>query len=63
MDGNRNGLFTGKLRRVGNKGRFRGGRRRFHDPIASPMPPNRSPNGYRAGAPHRAFEQQKPFTI
>jgi len=62
-DGNRNGLFTGKLRKVWNKGKFDGGHRTFRSKIAALMPPTQTPRYTRVGAPHPTFERQKPFTV
>jgi hypothetical protein len=63
MDGARNGLFTGTLRRVWNGGKFRGSYRTFRQRIAERMPPTQSPDFFRVGAVDRAFERERPFTI
>ena len=63
MDGNRNGLFTEKLRKVWQKGRFAGTHKRFRDKIAALMPSSQTPNYYVVGATNPAFEAQNPFTI
>jgi hypothetical protein len=62
-DGDRNGLFTGTLRKVWRSGRWTGGHRAFRDAIARLMPPYQTPNYYRVGAADAAFDAQKPFTI
>ncbi|HZI95215.1 MAG TPA: caspase family protein, partial [Patescibacteria group bacterium] len=63
-DGDRNGLFTGKLRKVWAGGkRFKGGYRTLRDRISALMPRIQSPNYYRVGAVNAAFERQKPFTL
>jgi hypothetical protein len=62
-DGSRNGLFTEKLRRVWQNGKFNGGIRNFRDRIAALMPAVQTPNYFRAGATNAAFEAQKPFTL
>ena len=62
-DGARNGLFTEKLRKVWNNGRFTGGYKRFRDKIAAQMPSSQTPNYYVVGSTNAAFEAQKPFTI
>ena len=62
-DGSRNGLFTEKLRKVWNGGKFTGGHRRFRDEIGAKMPEYQSPNYYVIGKPLPAFEKQKPFTV
>jgi hypothetical protein len=61
-DGDRNGLFTEKLRKAWANGKFKGGYRKFRDTIASLMPASQTPNYYVVGAPKPAFEQQRPFT-
>jgi hypothetical protein len=63
LDGPRNGLFTGTLRKVWNNGRFTGGHQAFRNAIASRMPPSQTPNFFRVGAGNAAFESQTPFTI
>jgi metacaspase-1 len=62
-DGARNGLFTEMLRQVWDGGQFRGGYRSFRNRIAKRMPQWQSPNFFHTGAPSRAFERQRPFTI
>lgn len=63
LDGPRNGLFTGTLKRVWNKGRFKGDHRTFRDQIAARMPASQTPNYYVVGRPSPAFEHQTPFAI
>jgi hypothetical protein len=62
-DGNRNGLFTEKLRKVWNGGKFTGNYRRFRDEIAAKMSETQSPNYYVIGKPLPTFEKQTPFTV
>ena len=62
-DGNRNGLFTEKLRKVWNGGKFTGSYRRFRDEIAAKTPETQSPNYYVVGNSVPAFEKQRPFTV
>lgn len=62
-DGDRNGLFTEKLRKVWAGGRFKGGYRNFRDKISALMPRDQTPNYYFVGATNTAFEQQTPFTL
>ena len=62
-DGAFNGLFTGNMLRVWNSGAFKDGYRRFHKEIVKRMPPDQTPNFFRAGAANQAFEDQKPFTV
>ena len=64
LDGSRNGLFTGTMKKVWNNGKNAYGYRRFRDTIVSRVPPTQSPNYYvTGGAPIAAFERQKPFTV
>jgi hypothetical protein len=63
LDGDRNGLFTGTLRKVWKKGQFTGGHKLFRDRIAAHMPASQTPNYSVVGTPSPAFEAQKPFTI
>ena len=62
-DGDRNGLFTQRLREVWNDGTFDRGYREFHREIASLMPPDQTPNYFRVGRINRAFERMTPFTV
>ena len=63
QDGDRNGLFTQRLREVWNEGGFRGGYRRFHRDIAGLMPPWQSPNFFWATSRNEQFERKHPFTL
>ncbi len=63
LDGNRNGLFTEKLKKTWNNGKFVGGYRSFRDKIAAKMPVSQSPNYYVVGAKNEAFEKSLPFTV
>lgn len=63
MDGDKNGAFTGMLKSVWKGGEFKGNYRKFRDQIVSQMPDTQTPNYYVVGAPHPAFEAQRPFTI
>jgi hypothetical protein len=63
LDGDRNGLFTEKLRLTWNNGKFVGGHQAFRDRIAARMPASQTPNYFRVGAKSDAYEAQKPFTI
>jgi hypothetical protein len=63
QDGDRNGLFTQRLREVWNEGGFHGGYRRFHREIAGKMPPWQSPNFYWATRRDEQFERKRPFTL
>jgi hypothetical protein len=49
--------------RVWNQGKFSGTYQKFHKTIVQRMPPEQTPNYFRAGAVNTAFEAQKPFTI
>ncbi|OGP56158.1 MAG: peptidase C14 [Deltaproteobacteria bacterium RBG_13_52_11] len=62
-DGDFNGLFTSQLLRVWKNGAFRGDYRRFHKEILRLMPPDQTPNYFRAGTIDKKFEAQTPFTI
>lgn len=63
LDGSKNGLFTGTLKRVWDSGKFKGSYRLFHRTIVSRMPPTQLPNLYRAGTVTPDFMNQKPFSI
>lgn len=63
QDGDRNGLFTQRLREVWNEGGFRGGYRRFHRDISGLMPPWQSPNFFWATSRDEQFERKRPFTL
>ena len=62
-DGDHNGLFTGTLLRVWNEGKFKGSLKQFHKKIQGRMPGYQTPNYFRVGPIHQAFEDQSPFTI
>jgi hypothetical protein len=63
LDGDFNGLFTANLLRVWKEGQFKGTYRSFHAAINRNMPPDQTPKFFTIGAPSRAFERQRPFTI
>lgn len=63
LDGTRNGLFTGTMKKVWGNGKFNFGYRRFRDTIASQMPPTQTPNYFVIGAANPAFEAETPFKI
>jgi len=63
LDGKRNGLFTGNLKRVWNDGAFCGGYRLFHQTIVSRMPPTQTPSFRIAGSVGASFLNSKPFSI
>lgn len=63
QDGDRNGLFTQRLREVWNEGGFRGEFRRFHREIEALMPPWQTPNYVWIGRRSTAFERSRPFTL
>ena len=62
-DGTFNGLFTAKLLRVWNGGKFRGNYADFHASIVELMPPVQTPNHVLVGPAAPAFDAQKPFQI
>ncbi|HME63001.1 MAG TPA: caspase family protein, partial [Candidatus Binatia bacterium] len=63
MDGEKNGAFTGMLKKVWNGGRFKGNYRKLRDKIVSSMPSTQTPNYYFVGAASALYEAQKPFSI
>lgn len=63
LDGDKNGLFTGTLLKVWNKGKFRGGLRKFHKEIQTKIEFFQSPNYLKLGQASTSFEREKPFTI
>ena len=62
-DGDVNGLFTEVLLKVWNDGKYKQDYRHFQKSIKRRMPPSQQPNYFVVGAPDRAFEHQRPFTI
>jgi len=62
-DGDFNGRFTTNLLRVWKEGQFPGNYRQLHAAIVKNMPPDQTPNFFTVGAPNRAFEKQRPFTV
>jgi hypothetical protein len=62
-DGTFNGLFTGMLLRVWNKGGFKGDYAGFHKSIVKRMPPAQTPNHFSVGVASSAYDGQKPLTI
>jgi len=63
LDGTFNGLFTSRLLRVWNGGRFNGNYSDFHRKIVRRMPPEQSPNHFVIGASNPEYDREKPFTI
>jgi metacaspase-1 len=63
QDGDVNGLFTEKLLRAWNGGRFQGTYRQFWQAICTQMPPEQSPNYFLTGQSDPDFEAERPFTI
>jgi hypothetical protein len=63
MEETKNGLFTGALLRVWDKGRFEGGYHHFRTEMAAFLPPTQSPKYTIIGHRDRVFEQQRPFSI
>ena len=63
MDGDKNGAFTGMLKKTWNGGKFAGNYRQLRDKIVSQMPSTQTPNYYFVGAANAMFQGQKPFTI
>lgn len=63
LDGTFNGLFTGTLLRVWDKGQFQGSYADFHAEIAARMPANQTPNHDAYGGDDPTFDEQRPFAI
>jgi hypothetical protein len=62
-DGDRNGLFTEKLRQVWADGAFMGTYPLFYQAVGKLMPPDQTPAYFRTGKLDAVFERQAPFTI
>ncbi|RKG70358.1 caspase family protein [Corallococcus sp. CA054B] len=62
-DGEYNGLFTAKLLRVWNEGKFTASYPTFHRRILRTMPPIQSPAYSVIGVPSREFERMVPFHV
>jgi Caspase domain. len=62
-DGDVNGLFTEKLLRTWDNGKFKRNYRHFQRAIKQKMPPSQQPNYFVVGAANQAFERQRPFVI
>ena len=63
LDGEKNGMFTGMLKKVWSDGAYQHDYRTFRDDITKSMPPTQTPNYFVVGAPNPAFAAQKPFTL
>jgi len=63
MDGDKNGAFTERLKKVWNGGKFSGSYRQFRNKICSGMPDTQCPNYYVVGASNGEFEAQRPFSV
>ncbi|MET0681797.1 MAG: caspase family protein [Casimicrobiaceae bacterium] len=63
LDGPRNGLFTGTLKKVWSNGSFKGNYRKLRDTIVAKMPADQTPNYYFVGAANPKYEAQAPFLI
>jgi len=63
LDGDYNGLFTGKLLQIWGNGSFDGNYRSFYRAISKLMPPTQSPKHYSYGPNYDAFENEYPFQI
>lgn len=61
LDGDRNGLFTEKLLKVYQKGKFAGSYGQMLKEILKLMPSNQTPNYYLTGKRNLVFESSKPF--
>jgi len=63
LDGQKNGLFTEKLLKVYNGGKFNGSLKSFHSAILNLMPFTQSPNYFVVGAKNAKFEAAAPFAL
>jgi metacaspase-1 len=63
LDGPRNGLFTGTLKKIWSNGSFKGNYRKLRDMIVAKMPPDQTPNYYFVGTANPKYEAQGPFLI
>lgn len=63
LDGTFNGLFTGTLLRIWNRGAFEGGYRNFFDAIARRSPAAHMPNYFKTGQPMVGVDAMQPFKI
>jgi hypothetical protein len=63
MDGDDNGAFTRTLKKVWNRGKFKGTYRNLRNKIVSLMPSTQTPNYYFIGVANSKYEKQKPFSI
>ncbi|WP_418317014.1 caspase family protein [Piscinibacter sakaiensis] len=62
MDGEQNGVFTGELLRIWNRGAFAGDYLRLHAQVRAALPPSQSPNLFTLGDA-RSLLVQRPFSI
>lgn len=62
-DGKVNGLFTEKVLKTWNGGRYKGGLARFYREVVRRMPLYQSPNYFKVGKSDPAFERMRPFTV
>lgn len=63
LDGETNGVFTGRLKEVWDGGKFTRNYKEFHHEIHAPMPDTQKPKYSLVGAPNADFEAQSPFTL
>jgi len=63
LDGEKNSMFTGMLKRVWDSGKYSRNYKEFRGDIVKLMPPSQTPSYYLVGAPDLAFEAQVPFTL
>jgi hypothetical protein len=62
-DGDRNSLFTSKLRTVWNDGKFKGNYQTFHKKVRGMMPKFQEPNLYQYGSKEVKLEKQRVLSI
>ena len=62
-DAEDNGVFTGRLKKIWNGGKFKGDYASFHKKIVAGMPDDQTPVHSIIGAKNAAFDAERPFTI
>lgn len=62
-DGESNGLFTGTILKVWDKGKFIGNYRKFYKAILESMPVGQSPQHRISGIPDDVWDEMKPFSL
>jgi hypothetical protein len=62
-DGEANGLFTGTILKVWDKGKFMGNYRKFYKAIVECMPAGQSPQHRISGIADKMWDEMKPFSL